>query len=184
MPRIFTRLGRQFVGRVDCPNCGAWCTAKQRNAQRLPGFRYWLCPGCQSLLKFSALSRLCDVLAGLLFTVVCFISLTALIDAWLSSRGSEAPILIGAIALLAIFGVIAKLLTPLIMTISGQSRARVEYRHGTCRKCGFDLRGGGQGRCPECGTPCLDVVQAYRRKVERDAVVNEALPVAKPVATS
>ncbi|MHC4769779.1 MAG: hypothetical protein ACYTEI_13870 [Planctomycetota bacterium] len=34
----------------------------------------------------------------------------------------------------------------------GGSLRRDPVRHGICRRCGYDMRGGGN-RCPECGSP-------------------------------
>ena len=34
---------------------------------------------------------------------------------------------------------------------------REKLQPGKCRQCGYDLTGNVSGRCPECGTPCLDV---------------------------
>lgn len=43
-------------------------------------------------------------------------------------------------------------------------RDRTRRPPGHCRKCGYDLKGNTTGRCPECGTPDPEWLEANARK--------------------
>jgi len=45
-------------------------------------------------------------------------------------------------------------------------RRRRQLRPGFCRKCGYNLHGLTENRCPECGTPCAPIRMA--RKITDD----------------
>ena len=44
-------------------------------------------------------------------------------------------------------------LYPTVLVFRGPLRRRRRRRRGLCLKCGYDLRGLPEPRCPECGTP-------------------------------
>lgn len=167
--RLCVRFARLFAGAFDCPSCGAWCSPKDRRRQRLPDFRVWTCPKCQSLLTKSTLGAFCKMLAVLFFIAFSVMTIGVFIVNWTSSNLAGSTMLVTIAVFQLIVGLLCLAFAPFVLTITGQPGARAEFQHGVCRKCRYDLRAGCHARCPECGTACLDVVQAWRRSAIRDA---------------
>jgi len=114
-----------------CPNC-----QEPIPIQRLfftTAWGSWRCKKCNSLLGINAKRRLAVILPA---------ALAILIVAWAAKlpANMETPVL------LAMFAGI------LVIHFLCFERARVIERHGfRCQRCGYDLQGQVEPRCPECG---------------------------------
>lgn len=181
---IVERFGHLIAGAYDCPNCRTWCSPKRRAQQRMAGLKVWVCPGCEAILSRSPATVIGRWLTILSFVVVAPIGLAVVSANFNLSNDSELKVIASLIAVLLGLGLLCKVVTPLLLTLTFRTAARIEFQHGRCRKCNYDLRGMRHGRCPECGTPCLDVVLAWQRRAAHTAEVMAAVPVAEAVESS
>ncbi|MCB9855857.1 MAG: hypothetical protein H6818_09245 [Phycisphaerales bacterium] len=173
-----------MAGATDCPQCRTWCSPKRRTQQQLAGLKVWVCPGCGAILSRSPIAVFGRVLTITLFVVLAPVGIAAASASFNLSRDSELIVIVSLIGVLLGVGLLCKVLTPLLLTISLQPAAKFEFQHGHCRKCDYDLRGVRHGRCPECGTPCLDIVLAWRRREARQAEDIAGAPLAIAIDSS
>ncbi|HPF39946.1 MAG TPA: hypothetical protein P5081_12140 [Phycisphaerae bacterium] len=179
MLSVIDRFGRLISGACDCPNCHSWCTRAERQAQRLEGLHMWVCPGCEAILQRSPVVLFARILSIAAFFICTPFALAIYAGTVNLSVDSEVMVILCIVGILLVIGLCCVVLPPLLLTILFQPAARIEFRHGTCRRCNYDLRGVNHGRCPECGAACLDVVLAYRRRTA--AMAPPVIPVANAI---
>lgn len=116
----------------ECPNCREGLSYFR--LFRTPAWGSFRCPACGSILGISFRRRILAVLIW----VPLFIFMMECLGLWTWGRlFSYGFMLFSIVSILYLF----------------EHAVLIERRAFTCRRCGYDLQGLPEPRCPECGTP-------------------------------
>ena len=136
----------------ECPNCRA--SVPFHRTIRLTAWGSFRCTACGSILGVSRSRRL----LGVFIWVAGFWAMMAYLP--LSTWRALLPYCAGIVSLVAIFYFCEKVVL-------------LDRRAFTCKKCGYDLQGLTEHRCPECGT-------AFDPAEQERILARIALPPARP----